>query len=262
MIMDWIQWIRARLEGSPVSVPLPASRGLPSSAVDLRAPSARWGLLGCVGDGSAVGHRRWISDAPILAAWASGHAAARAAVMVNGSEKRPEPLPRHGQWSRIRMWVRHVVGDGSASGHRRRYGSAPRLAVLADSPAAARAVVFLIRIRPRQLPRRGQWSCGRRGALRDRGDGSSPAHRRRHPVVRAPCIGPSPARPIPANRSILLGMAPRGEGCALGDRGGQRLERGLAEGLGSSLAGPPIVRGRGRVHCMQHAILSVHAAWS
>ena len=131
--------------------------------------------------------------------------------------------------------------------------------MLADRPAAVRAVVFLIRIRPRQLPRRGQWSCGRRGALRDRGDGSSPAHRWRHPVVRAPCIGPSPARPFLAIRSILLGMTPCGEGGALGEWGDQRLERGLAEGLGSSLADPPIVRGRGRVHCMQRAVLSVHA---
>ena len=213
MIMDKIQWIRARLEGSPVSVPLhaPLPWGLIMPTADMRLPSAWLGLLGIVGDGSAVGHRRWISDAPILAAWASGHVSARAAVMVNGSEKRPEPLPRHGQWSRIRVWVRHVVGDGSASGHRRRYGAAPRLAVLADRPAAVRAVVFLIRIRPRQLPRRGQWSCGRRGALRDRGDGSSPAHRWRHPGVGAPCIGPSPARSIPANRRNLLGMAPCGE---------------------------------------------------
>ena len=223
------------------------------------APRLRRGRFGC---GAPSMDLRWISDAPILAAWASRHAAARSAVMLGGAEKCPDPLPHRGQWSPIWMWVRHVVGDGSAAGHRRRYGAAPRLAVLADIPAAVRVVVFLIRIRPRQLPRRGQWSCGQRGALRDRGDGSSPAHRRRHPGVGAPCIGPSPARPIPANRSILLGMAPCGEGCALGDRGGQRLERGLAEGLGSSLAGPPIVRGRGRVHCMQHAILSVHAAWS
>ena len=243
-------------------MPLPASPGLPSSAAGLGAPSARWGLLGCVGDGSAAGHRRWISDAPILAAWASRHAAARSAVMLDGAEKCPDPLPHRGQWSPIWMWVRHVVGDGSAAGHRRRYGAAPRLAVLADIPAAVRVVVFLIRIRPGQLPRRGQWSCGRRGALHDRGDGSSPAHRWRHPGVGAPCIGPSPARPIPANRSNLLGTAPCGEGCALGGRGGQRSERGLVEGLGSSFAGPPIVRGRGRVHCMQHAILSALTAWS
>ena len=68
MIMDKIQWIRARLEGSPVNVPLhaPLIWGLILLAVDMRLPPARRGLLGCVGDGRATGHHRRIVDASDL----------------------------------------------------------------------------------------------------------------------------------------------------------------------------------------------------
>ena len=216
----------------------------------MRAPSARWGLLGCVGDGSAVGHRRWISDAPILAAWASGHASARAAVMVNGSEKRPEPLPRHGQWSRIRMWVRHVVGDGSASGHRRRYGAAPRLAVLADRPAAARAVGLLSEIRPGQSPRHGHWSCGRREALRDCGDGSLPVRHRRLSGLKAPFVQIGPAKAVPGCWGILLSLLVCMGLLALVDWGDGRLGRESGQVLGSMLVDAQIVGELSRVHCL------------
>ena len=62
-----------------------------------------------------------------------------------------------------------------------------------------------------------------------------------------------------SNERVEVTVLANAEGGALGEWGDQRLERGHAEGLGSSLADPPIVRGRGRVHCMQRAILSVHA---
>ena len=173
-------------------MPLLASRRRPSSAADLWGPSARWRLLGCVGDGSVAGHRRRISDAPKLVARACRHAAASSGVMLDGAEKCPVPLPRHGQWSRAWMRVRHVVGDGSAAGHRRQYGAAPKLAVLAGGPAAARAVALLIEIRPGQSPRPGYWSRVRRGGLSVIGGtvlspcviGGSPASKR-HPCKQA-----------------------------------------------------------------------------
>ena len=69
MIMEKFQWIRARLEGSPVSVPLPAPWfwGPIMLAVGLWLPSARRGLLGCVGDGRATGHHRCFAEPPELA---------------------------------------------------------------------------------------------------------------------------------------------------------------------------------------------------
>ena len=217
-------------------MPLHAPRGLISWAVDLRLPSARRGLLGCVGDGSAVGHRPWISDAPILAAWASRHVAARAAAMLKGTEKRPEPLPRHGQWSRAWMWVRHIVGDGSAAGHRRQYGAAPKLAVLAGGPATARAVALLSEIRPGQSPRPGYWSRVRRRALRDWGDGSLPVRHRRLSGLKAPSVQTGPTKAVPGTW-VLLSVLICSGGRALVEWGDERLSRGPGKVLGSLRVG-------------------------
>ena len=208
---------------------------------DLWLPSSWLGLLGSVGDGSAVGHRRWFSDAPILAAWASRHAAARAAAMLKGTENRPGPLPRHGQWSRAWMWVRHIVGDGSASGHRRRYGAAPKLAVLAGGPAAARAVALLSEIRPGQLPRRGHWSCGRRGALRDCGDGSLRMRHRRLSSLTAPSVQTGPAKTVPGSWRVLLSLLVCMGGRALVEWDDERLRRGPGKVLGSMLVDAQVV---------------------
>ena len=197
-------------------------------------PSARWRLLGCVGDGSAAGHRRRISDAPTLAAWAVRHAAARSAVMLSGAERCPGPLPRHGQWSRAWMRVRHDVGDGSAAGHRRQYGAAPKLAVLAGGPAAARAVALLSEIRPGQSPRRGHWSRVRRGALHDWGDGSLSMRHRRLSNLAAPSVQTGPNKVVPGIRVLLSALVCMGER-ALAEWGDGRLGRGPGKVLGSLL---------------------------
>ena len=219
-----------------MSVPLPASRGLPSSAAGLGVPSARWGLLGCVGDGSAAGHRRRISDAPKLVARACRHAAARSGVLLGGAEKRPVPLPRHGQWSRARVRVLHDVGDGSSAGHRRQYGAAPMLAVLAGGPAAARAVALLSGIRPGQSPRLGYWSRVRREARRDRGDGSLPVRHWRRSGCKAPSVQIGPTKAVPGTW-VLLSVLICSGGLALVEWGDERLDRGPGKVLGSLRVG-------------------------
>ena len=217
-------------------MPLFASRRRPSSAADLWGPSARWRLLGCVGDGLAAGHRRRISDAPKLVARACRHAAARSGVMLGGTKKRLVPLLRHGQWSRSWVRVRHDVGDGSSAGHRRQYGAAPMLAVLAGGPAAARAVALLSGIRPGQSPRLGYWSRVRRGARRDWGDGSLPVRHWRLSGLKAPSVQIGPTKAVPGTW-VLLSVLICSGGRALVEWGDERLSRGPGKVLGSLRVG-------------------------
>ena len=159
--------------------------------------------------------------------------------------------------------VVHAGVGSSRRGHRRRYGAAPRLAVLADRPAAARAVGFLSEIRPGQSPRHGHWSCGRREVLRDCGDGSRPVRHRRFSGCKAPFVQIGPAKTVPGCWGILLSLLFCMGVLALVDWGDGRLGRESGQVLGSMLVDAQIVGELSRVHCLgtiERALLSVHAA--